>query len=430
MSYDKFTDRNIHKKKWEDFVVKARTILIKALIYTLILSFVIAPIYVLASEAYSIDYNTGTAIVEKINGENASVSFTVTADKTGIQKNISMGDTKNTFTLQEIIGNETNGYWKQIENENPDIYSQYSDASERYSGDYTIVINRDGVDVSATYHIKATVTGENWKFEDKDAPVGDITYALIVDLNGGTNNGLTLISEIKGGSTFNITGSLLDEYKSKTTPPNGKILGGIEVNGTKMNVGNYIVVDGNVSVKLLWIDDVSVPVSTSYFISEGANQTYTLGSGSDVTIKASGEAATCTDVQIDGKSLSKDQYTITSGSTIAKIKSAALEKLSEGSHKVSFVYVDGTASTYIKIAKANTGATSTTTKSTTTSTNSTNTKTTSNTNTANATTQTNNTVTTSSNNPKTGDEGIAVWICLIMISIIGITKAIKYSKKI
>jgi len=58
----------------------------------------------------------------------------------------------------------------------------------------------------------------------------------------------------------------------------------------------------------------------------------------------------------------------------------------------------------------------------------TNTTTTATTNNTNAVVS--NSTSTTNNNPKTGDEGIAIWIALIVLSIIGIKKAIDYSKKI
>ena len=400
-----------------------------------LISLMFAPISVKAEEAFTIDYSTGTITLDQVNGEVPNASFQVTADKTGVQKNVTMGNAKSTYTLQEIISNDTNGYWKQIETDNPDVFSQYADANERISGDYTIVAN-NGVASSSAYHVKATASGGSITFENKDAePAQDVTYALIIDINNGINSGgLQLISEVKGGSYIEITSSLFEEYRSKITPPTGKVFGGIEVNGVQKNVGSRHLVDGNVSIKLLWVNEIKTNTTASYFISEGANQNYTIGSGQDIIVKCSGEAAVLTALKMDGQTIPTSQYTITQGSTVAKIKSAYLDSLSEGSHKLTFAYVDGESSTYVKIAKANgsSGSSSTTTTTTKTPT-ATITNTTNNTtsNTSNTVTTTSNKATgNTSNNPQTGDSGIAIWIGLIVISIVGIKKAIDYSKKI
>ena len=408
----------------------------RLLILVMLMSFIVLPILTYASEAYTIDYSSGTITLDQVDGEVPNASFHVKADKTNIQKTVEMGNTKSTYSIQEIISNSTNGYWKQMENDSPDIYSQYADDNARYSGDYTIVAARskgtDAVDTSSEYHVTVTAQGSSWNITEKDSqPAQDVMYALVLDFNGGVNNGLTQVSEIKEGTAFEITSSLFEEYKSKVTPPNGKVFGGIEVNGVVKNVGTTHMVTGNVTVKILWANEVKTTTTSSYYISEGASATYTLGSSTDITIKASGEAATLTDLQMDGKSIPKDQYTITRGSTIAKIKSAYLETLSEGSHKVTFKYVDGDASTTIRVAKANTTTASNTTTTTTNKTATTNTTTTTNNTTTNNTnTAATNSAASTSNNPKTGDEGIAVWIALIVLSIIGIKKAIDYSKKI
>lgn len=405
------------------------------LILMLIMTIVIIPKAAYASDAYSIDYSSGIITLDQVDNEIPNASFQVKAAKTNIQKTIDMGNSKTTYSIQEIVSNAANGYWKQIENDNPDVFSQYSDENTRYSDDYTIVATRskgtDTVDSSPEYHVTVNAQGSSWSYSNQDTqPAQDVSYALVLDFNGGMNNGLTQISEIKGGTTFKITSELFEEYRAKVIPPNGKVFAGIEVNGVAKTVGTTHMVDGNVTVKFLWANEVKTVTTSSYYISEGANASYTLGSGMDITVKASGEAATLADLQMDGVSIPKDQYSISHGSTVAKIKSSYLETLKDGSHKLTFKYVDGDASTTIRVAKANTSTPTTASTTTTNKTTATNTTTTNNTvaNTSNSVTT--NKTTTTSNNPKTGDEGIAVWIALIILSIIGIKKAIDYSKKV
>lgn len=402
-------------------------------ILMLAMTMVILPLTSYAADAYSIDYSSGTITLDQVDGETPNASFQVKADKTNVQKTVDMGNSKSSYSIQEIISNSTNGYWKQIENDNPDVFSQYADENTRYSGDYTIVANRskgtEAVDSSPEYNVTVTAQGSSWSYTSKDnQPAQDVMYALVLDFNGGINNGLTQISEIKGGTVFEIKSSLFEEYREKVIPPTGKVFAGIEVNGVPKTVNTSHTVTGNVTVKFLWANEVKTVTTSSYYISEGANTNYVLGSASDVTIKASGDAEALTDLLMDGTSIPKDQYTITSGSTVAKLKSAYMETLSEGSHKLIFKYADGEASTTIRVAKANTSAPSSTSTATTNKTTTTNTTTTATTNNTNAVVS--NSTSTTNNNPKTGDEGIAIWIALIVLSIIGIKKAIDYSKKI
>ena len=55
------------------------------------------------------------------------------------------------------------------------------------------------------------------------------------------------------------------------------------------------------------------------------------------------------ELKVDGKPLT-DGVKISSGSTVADISSAAMEKLSVGDHTITFVYKDGEASAKFSVA--------------------------------------------------------------------------------
>ncbi len=152
-------------------------------------------------------------------------------------------------------------------------------------------------------------------------------------------------------------------------------------------------------------------VQTEYTIESGANQTYTIGSGTDIIIKASGNLSALTGILVDGTTLNDSQVTKESGSTIATIKSAYLDTLAVGSHTVKFEYNDGSCETTLTIAKANTNNNTTPTPSGGES--------------QPATAQP---VEAVSNTPKTGDD-INMWITLLAVSAFGIITTITIVKK-
>ena len=98
------------------------------------------------------------------------------------------------------------------------------------------------------------------------------------------------------------------------------------------------------------------PSGGGYFVTEGANSTWTAGSGRDVTITVvRGEGdSTCfshfTGVDIDGVTLTRDtEYTAVPGSTVVTLKAAKLQTLSPGRHTVTVHFDDGDASTGITV---------------------------------------------------------------------------------
>lgn len=87
----------------------------------------------------------------------------------------------------------------------------------------------------------------------------------------------------------------------------------------------------------------------TYKIIEGANQTYK-GNG-NLTIKSNGDIKKFVKLEIDNKDVSKEYYTMKSGSTIIELKETFVAKLDEGKHEITFVYSDGEVSTTFEVKK-------------------------------------------------------------------------------
>ena len=92
--------------------------------------------------------------------------------------------------------------------------------------------------------------------------------------------------------------------------------------------------------------------SPDYKITEGANGTWTQNSGGTLRFAANGDLSKFTGVQVDGKLLTADQYTATSGSTVVALKASYLTTLSAGKHTLTVVYTDGDCSTEFEIQSA------------------------------------------------------------------------------
>ena len=86
------------------------------------------------------------------------------------------------------------------------------------------------------------------------------------------------------------------------------------------------------------------------FKQESLNQTYTLDKDDTLTLTADVDFAKFESVAVDGQIISADKYTAKSGSTIVELKKDYLNTLSAGEHTVTVNWVDGSASTKIKVA--------------------------------------------------------------------------------
>lgn len=118
--------------------------------------------------------------------------------------------------------------------------------------------------------------------------------------------------------------------------------------------GTYDVVDGSLETATITIKptseikavaDCGEAEDVDYYYIEGANGTWTVGSGDDLRFRVNGEYSKFTEVKIDGETLDESNYTSESGSTIIVLKNSYLETLETGKHTITTVYVDGEATT-------------------------------------------------------------------------------------
>lgn len=141
------------------------------------------------------------------------------------------------------------------------------------------------------------------------------------------------------------------------------------------------------------------PEPVEYIILEGSGQQHEIEDGKDLVIKTNGDISKLKELRVDDEVLSKDNYTIKSGSTIATLKTAYLDTLSEGDHILTFIYEDGDVSTNFTIAKAKIEVEE----------------------------EPEEVMGKKSNNPKTGDP-IVVFVALLIVSTLGIIVTYKFTK--
>ena len=126
-----------------------------------------------------------------------------------------------------------------------------------------------------------------------------------------------------------------------------------------------------------------------YKIIEGKDQTF---EDKDIVIKCNGNINDLQSIKIGENEVDPSNYTLVEGSTILTLKKEYLSTLSAGVHNITFVYPDGSATTTLTIKEKASN-------------------------------------TEKLVNPKTGDN-ITLYIVLLGISIIGLSKTLMYTKKL
>lgn len=91
------------------------------------------------------------------------------------------------------------------------------------------------------------------------------------------------------------------------------------------------------------------PDPVDYEIIDGEDETWTLDSDGNLTIKGNGDFSKFVGVKVDGNLLDTKYYTAKEGSTIITLKAEYLNTLSVGSHTFEIVWNDGSASTSFTI---------------------------------------------------------------------------------
>ena len=88
-----------------------------------------------------------------------------------------------------------------------------------------------------------------------------------------------------------------------------------------------------------------------YEILEGANSLYQKLDSNGITIKTNGKFEKFEGIEVDGKVVDKSNYIAKEGTTIVTLKTDYLNTLSEGEHKIKFLYDDGDVETTFEIIK-------------------------------------------------------------------------------
>ena len=251
--------------------------------------------------------------------------------------------------------------------------------------------------VSETDTDKYEIEYECWQQFENNNPVA-AWYS-----DNGSHGSLPTITKFESGKSY--------VYSIMLKPKDGYSFSSetvITVNGQKVSapfVGGSMYIP---SIKTITINTATS--ISNYKVIEGSNSSWVQNSNETLTFRVDGDLSKFIGIKVDDELISSENYITTSGSTIVTLKNEYLKTLSEGKHKITFIYTDGEASTNFEVK----GSVESIKNSD---------------NTAVEESEKNSNV-SKSDNPKTGDNiNILVWISLFSASVIGVSGITIYSKK-
>ena len=180
-------------------------------------------------------------------------------------------------------------------------------------------------------------------------------YSTYVAVGVGVNAEILTVTEnyeikydiVDNGSVSGIDMTTIgNKVKLTVTPDSGYVLKEIIVtdsNGKKLEVTSskdgyqFVMPSSDVTVK-------GVFTEPKYEFIEGMGQKYTLDSKNNITFKNDGLLELLTKVSINNQELSKEHYTLESGSTIITLKSSYLNTLKVGNYTLKLEYSNGKVS--------------------------------------------------------------------------------------
>ena len=127
---------------------------------------------------------------------------------------------------------------------------------------------------------------------------------------------------------------------------------GKAVNGKNVSVGQDGKVMFATALKTLTLTGAETPETPEYRITAGTRSVWTMGNEDGLTFRANGALDKFTGIQVDGKILDSDAYTVDSGSTVVTLEPTYLETLTEGKHHLTVLYTDGQCGTSFTVQAA------------------------------------------------------------------------------
>ena len=392
----------------------------------------------MAANVGIVDANVVLPLFSAENGNYKYARFTVTLADQGAttQKineiNITVGSpeigstivdesTKPSITLES--GANYTVTWTMFVNNYPSVDPTYDSGSifgtEIKEGEYyyfeVFLAPKEGYEFDTSDNVSVKVNGGT---DFELGYCGDVQFAVFSRVKAVAPAPTVYNVKFETGEGSKVDLQEIESGKTATKPGTNPTRTGFDFGGwyadedwkTEFDFSKPITADTTVYAK--WTKQEKKP---TYTILDGANQTIENESGKDLVVRASGEVDKLKALNIDGKVVDEANRTITNGSTIATIKAAFLDTLTEGEHTLTFVYTDGEVSTSFTTKKHTdtTPATVTTTPAEVTTP---------------ATTEAAKKTTAAS--PKTGDSLPVVPMALLMVvSLIGILLMKKHKVK-
>ena len=331
--------------------------------------------------------NTATIDKENIIIDNLIENDEISVNVTGVYDNANAGDNKTVTLVYELTGEDASNYYVD------ELTSQMNTEASIYKKDLSILENNIDVEYDGGTHkpsvslvdsldatIKYGLTEDEITLDESpefsDAGINNVYYRIttgdanyseatgtldvLIRSRGLVISGIKASDKIYDGTTdvaLNTDGlkteNILDgddvnvsvdgSFEDATTGDNKKVNLRYTLSGE--DADNYTIDENDSEIS-------TVASIKELAITEGNNQTFTLGSTNNIKITCSGELSELTVIKVNDDILDETNYELASGSTALTLKNSYLNTLRVGTYKVTFEYGSNSVDAILNVADA------------------------------------------------------------------------------
>ena len=332
---------------------------------------------------------TSVATIDKENIviDNLIGDDDVSVNATGVYDSANVGDDKTVALIYELTGEDASNYYVD------ESTSQMNAEASIYKKDLSVLKNNvdveydgkshkpsvtpvDSLDVTIKYgltedeinldespeFVDTGISSVYYRITAEDSNYNEATGTLdvLIKSRGLVISGIKASDKIYDGTTDvalntdnikienvldgdNVNVSVDGSFEDATVGSNKKVNLRYTLSGE--NASNYTIDENNSEINT--IADIK-----ELSITEGDNQTFTLGDNNEIKIICNGKLSTLTAIKVNDNVLDVGNYELTSGSTVLTLKNAYLNALSVGTYTVTFEYGDNSVDATLNIVGA------------------------------------------------------------------------------
>ena len=269
-----------------------------------------------------------------------------------------------TFTKVKEITDPSDKIINTTVRDNYTDYEVTDDINLKKGSDYIIDFTKEDNLSKALISMADLEETKYYKFANSDndslIETEDASEALIKIVGNKSENKatMTLLNDIKTNVSYQLsfmrtkyTGSKFTYLGSEIDEKTGKVI------FKELRDDYYARYHFNCKLNLIASSETPSPSGSgssrsSYKIIEGENSSWIQNTDETLIFRSNGDFSKFIGIKINDSWVNPENYTASPGSTVVTLKNEYLKTLSEGTHKITFIFKNGKCSTNFEVKKA------------------------------------------------------------------------------